>query len=249
MRLQSLAFAWSASLFLACGISTYLLSLHVGTPPFAELDDLGFAAPASGDSEHGGGADTHAALLSSRHKTPDLTKVVWNNEFIFGCGVAFLGSLFSAAGGIGGGALYVPLLVMVFHIPAHYAVPLSKVRRSSSCRRRRRRRRYCNCNCSGCAGWHVYTILMPYALLVSTPLLCVLLSALPPLTSPSPHHCCHTPLQPMVFGSVVSQSLINMFTLHPDSTSTFRRPLIDYDTVSTELCTAAAASAHEKTPC
>ena len=52
----------------------------------------------------------------------------------------------------------------------------------------------------------------------------------------------------MVFGSVVSQSLINMFKLHPDSTSTFRRPLIDYDTVSKELWTAAAAaSVHEKT--
>merc|ERR1711871_920242 len=35
----------------------------------------------------------------------------------------------------------------------------------------------------------------------------------------------------MVFGSVISQAIINVQKLHPHSTATWRRPLIDYDTV------------------
>ena len=48
-----------------------------------------------------------------------------NSRDIWGCTCVALGSLIAAAGGIGGGAILVPLLILVFGFEPKYAIPLS----------------------------------------------------------------------------------------------------------------------------
>ena len=46
---------------------------------------------------------------------------------IIGCFTIFLGSAFSNAGGIGGGGLLIPILILILKFETHEAIPLSKI--------------------------------------------------------------------------------------------------------------------------
>ena len=51
----------------------------------------------------------------------------WTTELITTATIISMLALLSAGGGIGGGALFIPVFLMVYHLTTHEAVPLSKV--------------------------------------------------------------------------------------------------------------------------
>ena len=93
----------------------------------------GTAAAAGGGNasfDNGTCSTGHVAKNSSgavHHTTRaiPLFPIDWRD--IVGSIVAILFAAFANAGGIGGGGLFVPLLILVFGLQVHYAIPLSKV--------------------------------------------------------------------------------------------------------------------------
>ena len=108
----------------ACVNDGMLGSSAGGVPP------TGTAGGGNASLDNGTCSTGHVAKNSSvavHHTTRaiPLFPIDWRD--IVGSIVAILFAAFANAGGIGGGGLFVPLLILVFGLQVHYAIPLSKV--------------------------------------------------------------------------------------------------------------------------
>jgi uncharacterized membrane protein YfcA len=50
----------------------------------------------------------------------------FNKDLAIGTVLIFLGGILTSGGGVGGGGVYIPILVLVLRFSPHVAVPLSK---------------------------------------------------------------------------------------------------------------------------
>jgi hypothetical protein len=56
----------------------------------------------------------------------------FNSELAIGTVCIFFGGILTSGGGVGGGGVYIPVLVLILGLSPHVAVPISKVRTESS---------------------------------------------------------------------------------------------------------------------